>query len=120
MQMDNLHSASQRGDLATVKRLVEKGKDINSKEGSYCTPLHHASGNGHLKIVKFLVEKGADKDPKTYFKLTPLHLAAEKGYFEIVKFLVESGADKDAMNIDLGVGLYQLGLLSILQQAIVT
>jgi ankyrin repeat protein len=95
--MDNLHSASKRGDLEAVKHhLAQKGVNINLRDyRSGQTALHATAAKGHLEIVKFLVQSRADINSSNRFSETPLHAAAEKGHLEIVKFLVQSGAEKD-------------------------
>jgi ankyrin repeat protein len=49
MDRDGIHSASQRGDLAAVKRhLAQKGADINLKDWLGKTALLAAAEEGHL------------------------------------------------------------------------
>ncbi|KAL6791219.1 hypothetical protein GGI42DRAFT_336400, partial [Trichoderma sp. SZMC 28013] len=58
--LTDLMIASYFGHHAIVKLLVEKGADIEAKDGYGKTPLIWAAENGHESIVKLLVEKGAD------------------------------------------------------------
>lgn len=77
----------ERGDLHSVKRLVEAGRDPNHGEELY---LRCASRCGRLKVVKYLVSIGADC---RIMDDTPVSLAVEHDQLEVVKFLVDKGAD---------------------------
>lgn len=48
-----------KGDLATVKKLIELGEDVNKKSNGM-TPAMYAARFNRVDILKFLVEKGAD------------------------------------------------------------
>ena len=71
--MSELHEAAAEGDLQRVKKLVEKGVDVDVKNIVRWTPLHFAAVSGYLNVVRFLVEKGADVNAKDNHGLTPLH-----------------------------------------------
>jgi len=73
-----------------VKRLVEKGADVNASGGS---PLMSAAGAGHVKTVQFLIEKGADV--KGAAGASALRSAAYFGHVEIVELLKNAGARED-------------------------
>jgi len=48
-----------RGDLANVKRLIEKGANVNAQTNDGYTALILASRYGHKEIAKLLIEAGA-------------------------------------------------------------
>ena len=54
-------SASAKGDLATVERLVTEGADMNQRESpnGYITPLFLAVKNNHPEIVRYLIRQGS-------------------------------------------------------------
>ncbi|WP_310446765.1 ankyrin repeat domain-containing protein [Thiobacillus sp.] len=54
-----LHIAAARGDLHSVKLLVEAGLDINQRGDMGNTPLHYATKKGHKNVVIFLLDRGA-------------------------------------------------------------
>ncbi|KAK0761671.1 hypothetical protein N5P37_005653 [Trichoderma harzianum] len=91
--LTDLIIASHYGHRAVVKLLVEKGADIDAKDGGGRTPLLWATYNGHKAIVELLVEKGADIEAKDNYGRTPLSWAAYNGHKAIVELLVEKGAD---------------------------
>ncbi|KKO96409.1 ankyrin repeat domain-containing protein, partial [Trichoderma harzianum] len=86
--LTDLIIASHYGHRAVVKLLVEKGADIDAKDGGGRTPLLWATYNGHKAIVELLVEKGADIEAKDNYGRTPLSWAAYNGHKAIVELLV--------------------------------
>ena len=82
-----LQIASQKGELALVKKLMEKGADPKA-QGSEA--LISAADKGHLDVVKWLAEKGAD--PKAQDS-PALNRAALNGHVDVVEWLLEKGAD---------------------------
>lgn len=56
-----LHTAAQRGHLAIVNLLLERGLDVNTLEnGDHTTALHWAAAAGHVEVVRRLLDAGAD------------------------------------------------------------
>jgi len=58
-----LCSAIMKGDLATVKKFIEYGADVNEVSNGL-TPLMFAARYNKVDIIKFLLENGADKNAK--------------------------------------------------------
>jgi ankyrin repeat protein len=100
--------ASQSGDVALMRLLLEYGADplINTKLG--VTPLAAAAGIGWVEgvtnerstaetveAVKLLLELGVDPNFQADTGRVALHGAAHKGATEVVKLLVEAGARMD-------------------------
>ena len=56
-----LCTAIYKGDLATVKKFIEYGADVNEMSNGL-TPLMFAARYNKVDILKYLIEKGADKD----------------------------------------------------------
>ena len=50
------------GDVATMRRLVAEGADVNGQGAEGWRPLHVAAHHGHVAVVEVLVELGADKN----------------------------------------------------------
>ena len=96
-----LHFGAAIGDIELVKRGLNSGALVDSKEGTKgSTPLMFAAQFGYEDIVRLLVDKGADVNAKNNSSLTPLMSAAYGGQIENVRFLVEKGADVNAKNND--------------------
>lgn len=54
-----LLSAARDGDESVVKRLLEQGAEVNSRDRSGLTPLHHAARNGHIAVIELLSARGS-------------------------------------------------------------
>lgn len=85
-----------RVTTAVVKKLLDKGADINESatkgrtEGY--TALMTAARNNEPKLVEFLVKEGADLNLKAKDGSTALSLAQKKDHQEMVKLLKKLGA----------------------------
>jgi hypothetical protein len=87
---EELLSASRRGDLATVRQLVEKGAAIETKTEYGQTPLYLAAMNGHEDVVRFLLEKGANPDvTDTFYKMPMLVFILSRSHYGIAKLLLQ-------------------------------
>ena len=51
-----LMKAVQNGDIQSVRKLIEKGEDINQLFSNRDTPLIVAASNGNLGMVRELIE----------------------------------------------------------------
>ncbi|CAI7620936.1 unnamed protein product [Penicillium pancosmium] len=76
----------------TLKLLIDRGAEIESRDGFGETPLAIASRLGHEGMVRLLLEKGAQVDKKTFTDLTPLIIAAWMGHLGVVQALLDHGA----------------------------
>ena len=87
-----LHGAVVRGELPTVRRLLDRHKaDINTKNSNGIGCLQLAILNGHSKLAEFLVQRGIDlstADPEGY---TALHDAAVMDNTLLVHKLISKG-----------------------------
>jgi ankyrin repeat protein len=97
-----LNEAAERGDLALVKILLDKGADINAKAATVgcrlCpwTALIVAANAGHVEVVRLLLEKGADIRATDHTGWTALVRATNSGRLGVVRLLIEKGADVNA------------------------
>ena len=60
-----IHEAARKGDLATVKKLVEHGVSINVTDKDGQTPLQIAAAKGYMEIVRFLTEYETNLNTKS-------------------------------------------------------
>jgi ankyrin repeat protein len=66
-----LHVAALRGDLPTVKRLLDAGENVNAVGDMGLTPAHYAAGQQHKEIFDLLTRHGADLTVVDEFGKTP-------------------------------------------------
>jgi ankyrin repeat protein len=90
-----LHFAAFIGDLNSVKKLIEDGTDVDSKDKENQTPLLYAALGGNKQVVEYLVDKGADINAKDKYGRTPLHDAAGNDNDQTVELLIERSAQVD-------------------------
>jgi Ankyrin repeats (3 copies) len=90
-----LHDAAQRGDIASVRRLLSAGADINEFDDLGNTPLHYAAAGEHLDTVGLLLQRGADvnarHEPST--GNTPLRDIAATCSLRMAERLLNAGAN---------------------------
>ncbi|MEW6350719.1 MAG: ankyrin repeat domain-containing protein [Thermodesulfobacteriota bacterium] len=89
-------AAANRGDLAQVRRLLDKGADPNAKDAIGNMVLGEAAFSGNLDLVKFLIDQGSDVKAKRPDGQTVLMCAAIGGNPQVVRLLVEMGLDVNA------------------------
>lgn len=95
----DIHTAILYGDLEVVKKHIEAGTDLNSKEpmgGS--TPLISAATFDKQEIAQALIDAGVDLTIKNNDGSTALHCAAFFCRVEIVQMLINANADKSITN----------------------
>ena len=95
-----LTDAVEAGDLATVKKLIAGGTNINEKDHGGWTPFLKACEYGHLEIAQELKKAGADINAPSSFKWTALMKASEGGHLDVVKWLIDEGVDVNVCQND--------------------
>ena len=95
-------AAAGRGDLETVRELVDDNPDWIHTVGSHGqTMLWEAAYRGKLEVVQFLLERGADINlPGCYhiehrLEITPYCAARLKGRDRVADYLLQHGATMD-------------------------
>ncbi|KAI8513299.1 Unconventional myosin-XVI [Branchiostoma belcheri] len=90
-----------RGDVQTVRRELQAGRDVNQRikwiwpwDGG--TALHLASMNGKTGVVELLIQHGAEVGARDKVGGTALHWASGNGQAGVVKLLIQHGADVGA------------------------
>ncbi|KAI3688006.1 hypothetical protein L1987_81712 [Smallanthus sonchifolius] len=117
---DTLSVAATKGDIRTIKRLLEDGVTINGLDQHGWTVLHRASFKGRADIVQILVNKGIDIDARDEDGYTALHCAVESGHTDVIELLVKKGADVDARTnkgataMQIAVSLNYTGIIRVL------
>jgi len=92
---NNLMIASSKGYTGEIKRLIDKGADINAETEEGATAIIFAVSNNQLQSVLTLLEYNPVLDKVTKSFETPLLIAAKNGNFEITEALIRAGADME-------------------------
>ncbi len=100
-EAEQLSLAVRRGDVITVKALLDKGLDVNTKFRYDVTALFYACDRGYVEVVKLLLDHGAEVNLRDkFYNSTPLDWASSpasieeptEAHIEIVKLLLAKGA----------------------------
>jgi ankyrin repeat protein len=86
--------AAQRGDVATVRKLIAEGVSVNVAQGDGMTALHWAADRGDSALAAVLLRAKANVRATTRIgAYTPLHIAARTGNPAVVRELLAAGSD---------------------------
>jgi ankyrin repeat protein/beta-lactamase regulating signal transducer with metallopeptidase domain len=95
-----INLAAYRGDLETVRSLIESGTEVDAKDDDG-TPLHYAAMAGHEVVAQYLIDSTANVNAGNRNGWTPLHFSAIGGSAEVARILVVGGADVEVRS-DIG------------------
>ena len=115
MNMDAMGIAVEQNDDYVVRRLIERGVDVNALDGRMKTSLYYSFPN--IPMMRRLLDAGADPDQFFHFlnrqtledygvslrhyidgEFTLAHLAAKHGKIDVLDLLAEYGADFNAVS----------------------
>jgi hypothetical protein len=106
-----LHWAAVRGHEAVVRLLLDKGADIETRDGNGWTALHWAAKWGHEAMVRLLLDKGTDIEARDGSGWTALYGAAIQGHEAVMRLLLEKGADIETRDGSGWTALYVAAIL---------
>ena len=90
---ESLHIAAQRGDLATVEVMVNRGVAVDARWGEKrITSLIVASCSGKNNVAAYLLRHKADPNARDDRDMTALMWAAFCGHMKVVTTLLAAGA----------------------------
>ena len=92
-----LHLACWRGNVDTVRLLLDHGAEDNLSHGGL-TAFHQACMDGHIELVRLFIQRGANIHVKGSYGYTALHLACIAHRQDIVRLLLTHGANSLAEN----------------------
>ncbi len=92
-----LMMAAAKGDLATVKFLIDKVR-VTAQDSFKRTCLTHAVMNGSAAVAAYLLSVGFDPDGVDSSGNSNLHYAAAYGWYFCTKILVEAEANVTPVN----------------------
>jgi len=95
-----LHQAASKGDMATVKTLLEHGAKVDQTDNLGRTPLYFAAQRGAKEVVQLLLAKGADPTHRSLLSPgnTPMHMAAQNGHDGILEMFLAANITPDLFN----------------------
>ncbi|XP_035664099.1 uncharacterized protein LOC118407689 [Branchiostoma floridae] len=99
--------AARDGDVEKVRRGLEAGVDVNTKDSFGDTFLHEACRRGHDKVVELLIKNGADINVTNRLGETGLHWACRGGHDKVVELLIKNGADVNVTDKYGSTGLHK-------------
>jgi len=82
-----LHLATESGNIASMKLLIESGVSMHVADNNYDTPLHIAASQGNLQAARLVADK-KNLNYKNKNGQQPLHVAAAKGHQDVAAFLM--------------------------------
>jgi len=103
----NFFEAARRGDVDTLRNLLEEHDLESETDGCGRTPLHYAIANRRHGAVNFFLEKYSNIEHRNHSGHTPLHIALLRGDLICLYLLVEAGAYVD---VEMG-GITPLGFV---------
>ena len=94
-----LHISAEKGDLQTVKLLLDNNAVTTIKDIQGYTPLRRAVINGKENVLDELINRGeTDVESEDKEGNTTLHDAYTKGLETIAEKLINAGADEEKQN----------------------
>ena len=97
-----LHVASGLGISAIVRKLIQRGHNVNAHDGSGWTPLQNAAFYGHTKVAKELIRAKADVHLKV--KRPGRNVLRIAAYY-IFRIMMKIGVLCSRLTLDAGVGI---------------
>jgi hypothetical protein len=93
-----LIAAAERGDAATVQKLIARGANVNAKDEKHDSAFLIASARGRTEVVKLALAAGADLKSTNRYGGTGLIPACHYGHLETVKLLLTTKIDVNHVN----------------------
>ncbi|XP_068136432.1 kinase D-interacting substrate of 220 kDa isoform X2 [Hyperolius riggenbachi] len=89
----NLLSYVEEGNIAALKTLLDKGKDVDERNENGQTALMIAAEQGNLEVVQELLRKRANVNLEDVDNWTALISAAKEGHIDIIRELLDNNAN---------------------------
>ena len=106
-----LLNAARDGDYAVLRRLLDAGASLQTKNADGQTALHLAVKSGHRPIVQLLLDNGVNLEAANVRGDKALYVATQLGDFAMVELLLYFKADVESLNPESGhTAFYQAAL----------
>jgi hypothetical protein len=93
-----LVSAAEAGDLAALRRLLDAGTPIESRDARRRTALLAATHANRIEAAQLLIERGADVNAQDELQDSAFLYAGAQGRLEILRLTLRAGADLKSTN----------------------
>jgi ankyrin repeat protein len=86
----NVLTASEAGDIAALRRLLERDPLLSRADYWYTPAIHFAVRAGHVEAVQFLLDAGADPESNGLHDGSLIVMARDRGHAAIARLLEEA------------------------------
>lgn len=93
-----LVAAAEAGDVAALRRLLDAGAPVDTRDARRRTALLAATHANHVDAARLLIERGADVNAKDDIQDSPFLYAGARGRLEILRLTLAAGADLKSTN----------------------
>jgi ankyrin repeat protein len=83
-------TASAAGDVAALRRLLDRSPELSRAQYWYTQPMHFAVRSGHLKAVQMLLDAGADPEWNGYHEGSLIEMARDRGHESVARLLEDA------------------------------
>lgn len=105
MQQGDILKLVERNDVNGVKKALDAGADVNTRNGKGQSLLLLATIGRHLEMATLLTERGADVNLQDDIRDSPFLYAGATGQTDLVKLFLAHGARFDIFNRYHGTAL---------------
>ncbi len=89
---------AEAGDVAALRRLLDAGVPVDTRDARRRTALLAATHANHIDVARLLIERGADVNAKDEMQDSPFLFAGAEGRLEILRLTLGAGADLKSTN----------------------
>jgi len=94
----SLVSAAEAGDMAALRRQLDGGEPVDTRDARRRTALLAATHANRIDAARLLIERGADVNAKDDMQDSPFLYAGAQGRLEILRMTLAAGADLKSTN----------------------
>ena len=93
-----LVGAAEAGDMTALRRLLDAGVAVDSRDARGRTALLAATHANRIEAARLLIERGANVNAKDAIQDSPFLYAGAEGRLEILRLTLAAGADLQSTN----------------------
>ena len=97
-QIPELVGAAEAGDLTALRRLLDAGAAVDTRDARRRTALLAATHANRIEAARLLIERGADVNAQDTMQDSPFLYASAQGRLEILRLTLAAGADLKSTN----------------------